>query len=181
MKRWLLFIPVIVIFGFVITLFFGLTQDPLQKMRDHLQKPLPTFALADLENSSKTWQNSDFPQGQVYLINIWGSWCQYCKQEFPLLHKITQQYQIPIIGIDYLDKRENALATLQQLGNPFKLNAYDSKGIFATELGINGAPYTFIIDKKGIIRYFFDGGAINETIWQQQMLPLIQQLQTESL
>ncbi|MFC0322346.1 DsbE family thiol:disulfide interchange protein [Gallibacterium melopsittaci] len=179
MKRWLLFTPVIIILLFALVLFFGLNQDPLQKMKDHLNKPLPALVLSDLQDNTRTWQNSDLPQGQVYLINIWGSWCQYCKQEFPLLHHISQQYQLPIIGIDYLDKRENALNTLAELGNPFQLNAYDSKGVFAAELGINGAPYTFIIDKKGIIRYFFEGGAINQTIWQQQMLPLIQQLRTE--
>lgn len=180
MKRWLLFIPLIIIFIFAVMLFLSLNQDPLQKMKDHLNKPLPAFTLSDLQEQNRILHNNDFPQGEVYLINIWGSWCQFCQQEFPLLHKITQQYHVPIIGIDYLDKRENALQTLQKLGNPFKLNTYDSQGMFAAELGINGAPYTFIIDKQGIMRYFFDGGAINETIWQTEMLPLIKKLQMEN-
>ena len=179
MKRWLLFIPALFILALALALFLGISQDPLQKMKSHLNQPLPAFSLLDLYDHQRHWQNQDFPQNQVFLINIWGSWCQFCKQEFPLLKKITQQQQLPIVGINYLDKQENAVQTLQQLGNPFAINAFDHKGMFAAELGINGAPYTFIIDKNGKMRYFFEGGAINETIWQQQMLPLIQQLQAE--
>lgn len=180
MKRWLLFIPAVVLILFAISLFLGLQQDPLQKTKDLIGKPLPTFQLADLAQPTQQLTQQNLPKNQVYLLNIWGSWCQYCRQEFPLLHEITQQYQIPIVGVDYLDLAENAQRTLRELGNPFIFNLYDSKGIFVTELGLNGAPYTFIIDQQGVVRYFFDGGAINQTVWQQQMLPLIKKLRGDT-
>ncbi|MGY6532728.1 DsbE family thiol:disulfide interchange protein [Glycocaulis sp.] len=104
-----------------------------------------------------------------YVLNIWASWCAPCRIEHPLLTELSQS-GIPIHGITYADRPENSRAFLQQLGNPFTSLASDPDRRASLDLGVTGAPETFVVDGNGVIRARWRG-AITETIWERHMAP----------
>ena len=91
--------------------------------------------------------------GGVYLLNVWASWCVSCREEHPLLNELARNKTVTLIGLNYKDKREDALAWLAGMGNPYELSFADTDGRLGIELGVYGVPETFVIDKEGIIRY----------------------------
>lgn len=168
------FIPLVI---FIILSFFlwrGLANDPSLIPSVLINKPMPQFDLSSLEDPSKRI-NEAMIKGEVTLLNVWATWCVACAIEHPLLVKIKQANQVKIIGLNYRDQRELALKWIQQAGNPYTLNLFDGDGRAAIEWGIYGTPETFLLDKRGIIRYRHVG-ALDETIWQQHFLPKINEL-----
>ena len=117
-------------------------------------------------------------QGQVSLLNVWASWCVSCRQEHPLLLELAKAGQVPIYGLNYKDQRDDALGWLGRLGNPYRASAFDADGKVGIDWGVYGVPETFVIDRKGIIRYKFTGPLTREA-WDRTLLPLIQKLQAE--
>lgn len=174
-RKWL-FLPLIIVIAIGILLFAGLQQDPRKLSSALINKPIPEFYLADLVNPQQQWHNQDLPK-QWYLLNVWGSWCTACRLEHPLLMRLAQQH-IAIVGLNYRDKRQNALDLLAKMGNPFGMNLFDPQGTLALELGVDGAPETYLIDQYGIIRYRHSG-LLEESHWQQDILPIIQQLEQQ--
>ncbi len=155
----------------------GLSLDPRKIPSPLIGKPLSEFSLPTVADGNKTFGKKDM-LGQVYLLNVWASWCVACRQEHPLLMDINQQKLFPIIGVDNKDKRGDALAFLAQMGNPYTESVADADGRLSIDLGVYGVPESFVIDSKGMIRYKHIGPvsaeALNETI-----LPLIDQLRSE--
>lgn len=174
LTKSLRFLPIIILCGVILLLAKGLTEDPKDINSPLIDKAIPHFQQQDLINPSKTIDHSMLPK-DFYLINVWGSWCYYCKQEWPLLMQLAKS-GIKIVGLNYRDQSNNALKTLKQLGNPFILNINDHNGKVALEFGVNGTPETYLISPKGIILLRYSGELTPE-IWQQQFLPKIQKEQ----
>ncbi|RMD71764.1 MAG: DsbE family thiol:disulfide interchange protein, partial [Gammaproteobacteria bacterium] len=116
--------------------------------------------------------------GQVSLVNVWASWCVSCRAEHPLLVALSKTGRVAIYGIDYKDKREDALRWLELYGDPYVASAFDEDGRVAIEWGVYGTPETFVVDKGGIIRYKHVG-PLTEAVIKEEILPLIEELEKE--
>lgn len=156
----------------------GLFLDPRDIPSVLIEKPAPEFSLPKLLNPDENLERKDL-LGQVSLFNAWGTWCPTCYQEHPVLVEIAKKYGIPIYGLDYKDERAKAIAWLQKYGNPYKDIAFDHDGRSSIDWGVYAAPETFVVDKKGIIR-FKHKGAITMQLFTETLLPMIKQLEQES-
>ena len=134
-------------------------------------KPAPEFALTDVLDPNRSVSNAGFA-GQVYVLNVWGTWCEACRQEQESLLAIAQQHVVPIIGLVYMDQREKAKQWLDQLGNPYTAVAFDSDGRTAINWGVYGAPETFLVDAHGRVIFKFISPMTPE-VWQHEFLPRI--------
>jgi cytochrome c biogenesis protein CcmG/thiol:disulfide interchange protein DsbE len=152
----------------------GLRRDPHEVPSPFIGKPAPTFQLAQLRDPGKTFSAADM-RGKVWLLNVWASWCVTCRDEHPLLLQYARSGALPIYGLNYKDKREDALSWLAELGDPYVLSVSDSDGRVGIDYGVYGAPETYLIDRDGIIR-FKQIGPVTPDIWEKTILPLAQQL-----
>jgi cytochrome c biogenesis protein CcmG/thiol:disulfide interchange protein DsbE len=168
-------IPLAVFVVMVVFLAIGLTLDPREVPSPFIGKPAPAFALPQVADAGKTLSPADL-KGQVYLLNVWASWCVSCRQEHPVLLELAKKNVVPIYGLNYKDEREEALGWLNQFGNPYTASAFDADGRVGIDWGVYGVPETFVIDKAGIIRHK-QTGPITPEILENTLLPLIRQLQ----
>lgn len=172
MLRYL--IPLGLFLVLVVFLAIGLTRgDDRDKLPSALlNKPAPTFRLPQLGDPAKTFSAEDM-RGKVWLMNVWASWCVACREE----HQYLSQYAktVPIIGLNYKDRREDAVLWLGDLGDPYVLSAADLDGRVAIDYGVYGAPESYLIDKSGTIRYKHVG-PVTPDVWTEKFLPLIQEL-----
>jgi cytochrome c biogenesis protein CcmG/thiol:disulfide interchange protein DsbE len=141
-------------------------------------KPLPAFTLQDLHNPGKQYALKDF-SGQVYLLNVWASWCVACRQEHPLLKVLPKQEGVLLVGLDYKDKTNDAFAFLKEMGDPYDHILFDPDGKYGIDLGVYGVPETFLVDSNGIIRYK-QIGPINQQVWQEKIAPLVRELKLKA-
>ena len=161
----------IVLAGF---LFVGLGLNPREIKSPFIDKPAPSFQLPQLARAEQLFSPSQM-RGEVWLLNVWASWCVACRVEHPLLVELAKKDVVPIVGLNYKDKRDPALGWLAQLGNPYKLSLMDTDGRVGLDYGVYGVPETFVIDKQGVIR-FKQIGPVTEEAWRKKMFPLVQQL-----
>ncbi len=161
----------IVLAGF---LFIGLSLNPREVPSPFIGKPAPSFQLTQLAQPEQSFSPAQM-QGEVWLLNVWASWCVACRVEHPLLVELARKGVVPIVGLNYKDKRDAALGWLGQFGNPYRLSIADIDGRVGIDYGVYGVPETFVIDKQGVIR-FKQIGPITEEVWRDKMLPLVQQL-----
>jgi len=171
-------LPLLAFIVLVIFLAIGLTRDPKKITSPLIDKAAPAFRLPSVADPSKFVSSEDF-KGKVVIFNVWASWCVACREEHPLLVKFSKTSQTPIYGLNYKDERSDALRWLQAFGNPYVVSAFDLKGTVGIDWGVYGVPETFIIDKKGIIR-FKQIGPVTPEILNQEMIPLIAKLEQES-
>src|SRR5437764_8201247 len=129
----------VVLAGF---LFAGLWRDPREVPSPLIGKPAPAFALADLHAPQRTLGTIDM-KGKVWLLNVWASWCASCRVEHPILVEMAKKNLVPIVGLNYKDRREDALQWLGRYGNPYAVSAYDVDGKVGIDYGVYGAPETF--------------------------------------
>jgi cytochrome c biogenesis protein CcmG/thiol:disulfide interchange protein DsbE len=172
---WKAVIPLVIFIGLVIVLAVGLNRDPRLVPSPLIGKPVPAFELPRLSDPQKTFGVDDL-KGKVSLLNVWASWCASCRAEHPLLVEVAKQAAVPIYGLNYKDKREDALHWLDSLGNPYTAVAFDADGKVGIDLGVYGAPETYVIDKNGMIAYKHIG-PISGRDWEEKFLPLIQKLE----
>ncbi len=161
-------VPLLVFLGLVAFLLTQNGRDPNVDTFSMLNKPLPAFALADLQDPARTLTQASW-QGHPYFMNVWATWCTSCAEEHPMLQTIASS-GVPLYGILYKDQRETALDYLSKHGNPFQQVANDEAGSLGIDLGVTGAPETFLIDAQGIIRYHMDG-PIDQALWEQVLKP----------
>ncbi|HQR21023.1 MAG TPA: DsbE family thiol:disulfide interchange protein [Burkholderiaceae bacterium] len=152
----------------------GLWLNPREVPSPFIDKAAPMFSLPQLGQPEAKFSPADM-KGQVWLLNVWASWCVACRQEHPLLVELSRKKAVPIIGLNYKDKPEAAAGWLAQWGNPYDLSVKDADGRIGIEYGVYGVPETFVIDKTGVIR-FKQIGPITEEVWQTKLLPLLEQL-----
>lgn len=175
MMRYILpFVAFVVIAAF---LFVGLNLNPREVPSPLVGKPAPSFSLPQLHEPEKQFSPQDM-LGKVWLLNVWSSWCVSCKDEHPILMALAQQNIVPIYGLDYKDKRGDALMWLSRGGNPYVLSAADIEGRIGIDYGVYGVPETYVIDKQGIIRYKQIGAVTVESL-KEKILPLVKELQNK--
>jgi cytochrome c biogenesis protein CcmG/thiol:disulfide interchange protein DsbE len=114
------------------------------------------------------------------LLNVWATWCVSCRHEHEVLMRLARQQQIRIYGLNYKDERPDAINWLRQYGDPYIANAFDEDGRVGIDWGVYGTPETFVIDKKGIIRYKHVG-PISAEFSREKLIPMIQELQAEPI
>jgi cytochrome c biogenesis protein CcmG/thiol:disulfide interchange protein DsbE len=175
MLRYL--IPLGIFLVMVVFLAIGLRRDPREVPSPLINKAAPTFRLPQLKEPDKTFSAADM-HGKVWVLNVWASWCVSCREEHPLLLEYANTGAVPIYGLNWKDKREDALDWLGELGDPYVLSVADLDGRVAIDYGVYGAPETYLIDQNGTIRYK-QIGAVTPEVWQDKILPLVQQLNRE--
>ena len=170
---WKFLLPFAAFVALVVLFAFGLNpnRDIHALPSPLIGKPAPDFALTDVMDPSKVVSNAAL-KGQVYVLNVWGTWCFACRQEHEALLEIAQQHVVPIIGLDYMDEREKAKQWLTQLGNPYNAVAFDTDGRTAIDWGVYGAPETYLVDGKGRVIFKFITPMTTD-IWQHEFLPRI--------
>ena len=142
MKRWKLFLPLTFFLTFCGLLYIGLfLEDKTDLPSALLNDPVPEFSLKKLKSPEETVTQKDL-KGQVFLLNVWGSWCPACKVEHPYLVRLQEQ-GVRIIGLNYKDERSEALKWLKRLEDPYVFNIQDPDGKLGLDLGVYGAPETF--------------------------------------
>jgi cytochrome c biogenesis protein CcmG/thiol:disulfide interchange protein DsbE len=165
-------------FGIFVTLVAflaaGLRHDPREVPSPLIGKSAPAFRLTQLHEPDKSFSPEQM-RGKVWLLNVWASWCVSCRTEHPLLMALSRAGIVPIYGLDYKDTRENALAFLDALGNPYTLSIQDADGLAGIDYGVYGVPETYLIDRNGVIR-FKRIGPLNVDVLQKTVLPLIEEL-----
>lgn len=175
MKRALLLIPLGVFALVAAFAIKGLTIDQTVLPSNLIDKPAPEFTLAHMPGLGDAFTMDDL-EGQVTLVNVFGSWCQACRLEHEMLMEIGAAGEVPLYGINWIDTPERGAAWLGQFGNPYDRVGNDQKGRNITNLGVTGAPETFVIDKDGRIRYRHVGPITRET-WEKSLRPMVLELQ----
>ncbi|NUU68593.1 thiol:disulfide interchange protein DsbE [Enterobacteriaceae bacterium BIT-l23] len=175
MNRKVLFIPLFLFLLLAAALLWQLVRnadgdDPTRLESALIGKPVPVFRLESLESPGKMYDQSVLTDGKPLLLNVWATWCPTCRAEHQFLNGLSAQ-GIRVVGMNYKDDRQKAVRWLNELGNPYALSLFDGDGMLGLDLGVYGAPETFLIDGKGIIRYRH-AGDLNDRVWQQQLKPL---------
>ncbi|MCQ2997778.1 DsbE family thiol:disulfide interchange protein [Pseudomonas syringae] len=176
MRRWIMLLPLVLFLGVAVFLYRGLYLNPAELPSALIDKPFPEFSLRDVQ-SDRIITRADL-LGKPALVNIWGTWCVACRVEHPVLNKLAQQ-GVVIYGVNYKDINADALKWLKDFHNPYQLNIRDDEGSLGLNLGVYGAPETFLIDSKGIIRHKFVG-VVDETVWREKLAGLYQSLVDEA-
>lgn len=173
-KRMLMFFMPLVVFALLIVMFFMKLGKPTDVIvSTSIGKPLPAFSLPLLSSPDRVMTNADLPK-QPFLLNAWGSWCPTCKIEHPMLLELAKQ-GVPMVGVNYKDELPNALAYLDTYKDPFVYSVQDLDGMYGIDLGLTGAPETFVVDAKGVV-YQHITGEITQENWQRQIEPCMQEL-----
>jgi len=175
MKSLRLLIPLALFVVLVGFLWAGLGRDPREVPSPLVGKPAPVFDLVQLKQPDKKLSTADM-KGQVWLLNVWASWCVSCRVEHPLLVELAKANVVPVIGLNYKDKNDAGIAWLGQNGDPYRLSVVDADGRVGIDWGVYGVPETFVVDKNGVIRYKQIGPITVEAL-QQKILPLVRELQ----
>lgn len=174
---WKGLIPLVLFVALAIALAVGLTKDPSKLNSVLIDTPLPAFELTNLYDEEEVITNDQIA-GKVVLVNVFGSWCVACIQEHPMLVKISKKKQVLMLGVDWRDTREKGKAWLERYGNPYDLTVFDGDSLFAIDLGITGAPESFLVDKQGRIRYKHVG-IITDKVWKDILAPIVKTLEAE--
>jgi cytochrome c biogenesis protein CcmG, thiol:disulfide interchange protein DsbE len=172
-------IPFILFVVLAVFLAMGLKLDPKAVPSPLIDKPAPAFLLPVLADHQQQFKPEDL-RGQVWLLNVWASWCVSCREEHPIMLELAKQTRAAIVGLNYKDEAVNAEAWLNNFGNPYRLSVMDGEGRIGIDYGVYGVPETFIIDKRGVIRYKHTGPVTVQDL-QQVIVPWIQRLEGESV
>jgi cytochrome c biogenesis protein CcmG/thiol:disulfide interchange protein DsbE len=175
--RWYSFLPII---GFVIMAIYfglGLRQDPSDIPSQLIDEAFPVIDLPAIEGRELGLSNDDL-QGHVSLVNVFGTWCAPCVVEHPMLMLIKRTDIVPIYGIDWRDQPGAGAAWLERRGDPYMRVGDDPDGRTAIDLGVTGAPETFLLDRHGRVRYHHIG-IITQADWNDTFLPMIRELQSQ--
>lgn len=178
MQRLKLFLP-LVVFVLLAVLFLVMQQriqsgdyDPQALPAARLDQPLPAFSLPDLRSGAiiddAAWR------GEVALVNVWATWCPSCHYEHPYLMQLAAD-GVVIHGVDYKDRTAEARTWLEQKGDPYRSVVEDRDGRLGLDLGVTGAPETYLIDRQGVIRFRYQG-PLDERVWAEHFAPLMAQL-----
>ena len=153
---------------------FGLTMDPRKIPSPLIDKPAPDFSLARLYAPEQKISNKDL-LGQVWVLNVWASWCVSCRAEHPIITDLANRKLVDVVGLDYKDQPEEARRWLKQFGNPYSASLMDIEGRVGIDWGVYGVPETFIIGKDGRIKYKHIGPVTKESL-ENQIVPALKEL-----
>jgi len=170
--RLKLFLPLIIFAVLAVFLYRGLSLDPQALPSALIDRPLPEFTLPVLAGDQL--MTRDDLVGEPVLLNVWATWCVSCRMEHPYLVQIAGT-GVPIYGINYKDDDAAAGRWLAELGNPYRANIADREGTLGLDLGVYGAPETYLVDAAGVVRYRHVG-VVDEEVWRTVLQPMYQQL-----
>ena len=168
------FLPLILFIVLLVFLAIGLGLKPREVPSPLINKQAPAFSLPLLGQPEKTLTQKDL-LGKVWLLNVWASWCVACRVEHPLLVDFAKTGAVPIYGLNYKDKRDDAIRWLNNFGNPYQQSLVDAEGLVGIDFGVYGVPETFVIDKTGVIRLKHIG-PVTVDVLQNTILPLVRKL-----
>jgi len=158
----------------VILLGVGLTLNPREVPSPLIGKPAPAFELPLLHAPDKTFSHRKM-LGKVWVLNVWASWCAPCLIEHPVVTALANSGIAPVVGLNYKDAREDALPWLKRNGDPYQFSMFDANGRIGIDYGVYGVPETYVIDRRGLIRYKHIG-PLTPTIARDKLTPLLQEL-----
>lgn len=177
-------IPLVIFAAVAGFLFRGLALDPSELPSPLIGKMAPEFTVARLPRTPDDPQPGNFSShdldGQVWVLNVWASWCGPCVQEHPFLVSLAQQRPVPLVGLNYKDQPEEAQPWLARYGDPFTHLLDDRRGDVGLDWGVYGVPETFIIGKAGKVRYKHIGPVDGQSL-KEKLIPMIDRLQKESI
>lgn len=177
MKRLILFVPALAFLALAITLWLGLSHDPRVLPSALIDRPMPSFSLPPVRENDPAFTNQAV-EGEVALVNVFASWCGPCRVEHPTLIALARDQSVPIHGVDWKETPAAGRRYLAEAGDPYVHIGSDENGRFALDLGVTGAPETFILDRAGRIR-FKQVGPITPEIWRETIAPMIAELESE--
>ncbi|MBD3647713.1 MAG: DsbE family thiol:disulfide interchange protein [Pseudomonadales bacterium] len=165
------------IFGLlVVILAVGFTlEDPHYLPSVMIDQEIPEFQLASLHDEQRQITNEDL-KGEVSLLNVWATWCPNCVVEHPELMRISREENVRLIGVNYNDESVKAITWLKRREDPYEFNIFDNEGKLGINLGVYGAPETYIVDSDGVVRYRHVG-AVTRKVWEEDLEPLVELLQ----
>lgn len=163
------FIILLLLFWFTLERMGEGEYNPRDIPTEFIGRPAPKIDVPDLYKPDTMVRTEDM-KGQVWLFNIWGTWCPECWREHKYLLSLSTE--IPIIGLNWRDEAAEAKAMITRLGNPFQAIGYDPHSDVAIDWGVYGAPETFLIDREGVIRAKH-AGAMTPQVWQEKFRPII--------
>ena len=176
-RKLILFLPLLLALVLGLVLYAAIGKDPTKLETARLNDPVPEFALTDLKVPGIMHTAADL-KGAPRLLNVWATWCPTCRAEHGYLGALAQK-GVKIVGLNYKDDQTAALKWLDNLGDPYEFNLYDPEGKLGFDLGVYGAPETYVIDRHGIVRYRHVG-EVNDKVWQEILAPLMTKLAAES-
>ncbi len=176
MKRAVLLLPLALFLGVAAFLYRGLFLNPGELPSALIGKPFPSFSLPAVDEPGRIFTVEDL-KGKPLLVNVWATWCISCKVEHPVLNELSRR-GVNIVGVNYKDDNASAVKWLKELHNPYRLSIRDEQGTLGLDLGVYGAPETFLVDRHGIIRHKFVG-VIDERVWREQLAARYQELLNE--
>jgi cytochrome c biogenesis protein CcmG/thiol:disulfide interchange protein DsbE len=189
-------VPLLLFLALAVLLALGLSHERSALPSPLIDRPLPDFRLAGVDKGEGDFVPEQM-RGEVWLLNVWASWCVSCRAEHPVLIGLGRQ--VPIVGLNYkevrgdgsLDARglapERELSLARQRagdwlvahgGSPYRATALDLEGRVGIDLGVYGVPESFLIDRAGRVRYKHTGPLTAQAV-QQVLLPRIEALQHE--
>lgn len=178
MNRTLPFIPLALFAALALAFWLGLGRDPAVLPSALIDQPMPAFELSAVRENDGAFANADI-QGQVALVNVFASWCGPCRTEHPTLIQLAQARRVPIYGINWKETPADGRRYLAEAGDPYTHIGSDESGRFALDLGVTGAPETFVVDRHGRIR-FKQVGPITPEVWRDTIEPIIIRLEGEA-
>ena len=173
-RRAVFVVPILVFLGIAVFLTIGLFLNPREIPSPLIGKPIPDFKLPPVKGRTLGLSTADL-KGEVSLVNVFASWCVACREEHPLLMRLSQQGIVPIHGLNYKDAPKDAADWLDALGDPYTRTGADINGRVGIDWGVYGVPETFVIDRNGRIAYKHIG-PISPRDWEEKMAPLVEQL-----
>ena len=163
MRKIVLFFPLLMMLVLGGVFYLQLGKDSQYMPSALVGKAVPDFSLLSLQDDRVVTKH-DLPSGP-YLLNFWGTWCPACHVEHPFLMELAAS-GVTVVGVDYKDQKAQAEQWLQEKGNPYALVLMDEMGFFGVDLGVTGAPETFVVSRDGIVQYRHQG-VINAQNWPE--------------
>ncbi len=167
-------VPLAVFAVMAVAFAIGLTLDPSEVPSVLIGEPVPEFDLPPVQGRALGLSDTDL-KGEVSLVNVFASWCQACRVEHPLLMDLARRKVVPVHGLNYKDKPDDAEAWLDELGDPYTRTGADIDGRVAIDWGVYGVPETFVVDAAGRIAHKHIG-AITRKKFAAEILPVIMRL-----
>lgn len=172
-NRLKLLFPLLLFLALIGVFVYSLTKDgynPRDLPSALLDKPMPEFHLPALKDAQKIVNKAQLVNGEPFLLNVWATWCVSCRVEHPHLNQLSQQ-GVRVLGLNYKDEQDKALQWLARLGDPYQQVIFDEDGKLGLDLGVYGAPETYLVDGQGIIRYKHVG-VVDLTVWREVIEPI---------
>lgn len=173
-RHFVYMLPLGVFAGFAATFAIGLGRDATKIPSALIGKPVPSFELPPVQGRTLGLSSTDL-RGDVSLVNVFASWCAPCRQEHPLFIDLKERGTVPLYGINYKDRPEDASSWLNELGDPYTRTGADRDGRVAIDWGVYGVPETFVVDENGIIAHKHIG-PVTEQALAETILPLVARL-----